>query len=179
MDKAPNSPVKLRKARWSNTIVTLYMRGYSQQEVADEATKIEGHKFHRTYVGKVIDKAIADCIAQKSALIQDYIAVEIQKLNRLEREYWEAWDRSTKQQKKGGKMVKTEAGEHEFLKGVERCIEKRMKFLGPGDPMAGATATAALQVNNYNNGEKTSSTTIIRRTIFQTRETTTQQIIEE
>ena len=75
-------------------------------------------------------------------------AREVAKVDRLEREYWAAWERScedaetTKRRGTPGeepgkiktasveRTVKGQAGDPRFLQGVERCIDRRCKILG-------------------------------------------------
>jgi hypothetical protein len=59
-----------------------------------------------------LDSALTDFNARK--------AEELARIDRLELEYWAAWERS----KADG------AGDPRFLAGVERCIEQRAKILG-------------------------------------------------
>ena len=82
---------------------------------------------------------------RKSALVDfnKAKANELAKIDRLEREYWEAWQRSvqdaetTRQEgdprSKPTKVVKTykgQCGNPQFLAGVQWCIERRCKLLG-------------------------------------------------
>jgi hypothetical protein len=70
---------------------------------------------------------------------------ELARIDRLEREYWDAWERSrhdraqTVQERtsapsgdrlKAGTRSEGRDGNAEFLRGVERCIEMRCKILG-------------------------------------------------
>jgi hypothetical protein len=70
---------------------------------------------------------------------------ELARIDQLEREYWEAWERScqkleqTLQEKttaptgdrlKAGTRTEGRDGNAEFLRGVERCIELRCKIIG-------------------------------------------------
>ncbi len=71
-------------------------------------------------------------------------AQELAKIDILEIEYWQAWQRSLKSKKtetaktSSGKIRQDEAsvkeefrdGDPRFLAGVERCIERRCKLLG-------------------------------------------------
>jgi hypothetical protein len=76
---------------------------------------------------------------------------ELAKVDRLEREYWQAWERSCKDaetmrqegsKKKDGKVepdkvVKTakgQAGDSRFLAGIQWCINKRCELLGLDAP---------------------------------------------
>ena len=84
-------------------------------------------------------------------------AQELAKIDNLEREYWEAWERScedagtvVKKAKEGGakeatQTIKGQAGDPRFLTGVQWCIERRCKLLGLDAPIA---VDAALNIAN-------------------------------
>jgi hypothetical protein len=72
---------------------------------------------------------------------------ELERIDLLEREYWEQWEKSkeggvkTKGQKKiGGEVVETTVqaesglGDVKYLQGVQWCIERRCKILGVDAP---------------------------------------------
>ncbi len=75
-------------------------------------------------------------------------ALELAKVDELERVYWQAWERSrqtretTSTKKVDGKEAKIEAamsrqqllGDPRFLAGVQWCIERRCKLLGIDAP---------------------------------------------
>jgi len=88
-----------------------------------------------------------------SALIDlnDAKARELAKVDRLEREYWTAWERSredaetVKQRGKSAdgtgikpesieKTTKGQAGDPRFLAGIQWCIERRCKIIGVDAP---------------------------------------------
>lgn len=91
---------------------------------------------------------------QKSTLvdIDKKKAEELAKIDRLEREYWAAWERSCldaetiRQEAKRNttndklapeKVIKTaigQAGDPRFLSGIQWCIERRCKILGIDAP---------------------------------------------
>lgn len=96
-------------------------------------------------IGTVIDR----WKAQSVAAIDEYIAVELAKVEHLEATYWAAWNRSCRdrQRNKAGrkdapdgttdtveKINERRDGNPAFLAGVERCIERRCKLLGLDAP---------------------------------------------
>jgi hypothetical protein len=88
----------------------------------------------------------------KEAALRDLDAAkgqELERLDRLEREYWQAWANSqgpheitTTEQTTGGDGEKVKAairkeeqyGDARYLEGVQRCIEQRCKLLGLNAP---------------------------------------------
>jgi len=87
---------------------------------------------------------------QDSALmdVDEHRSTELARINRLELEYWNAWEaskadkESTLAEKTTGTDTRTKAvkrsegqvGNPSFLAGVERCIERRCKLLGLDAP---------------------------------------------
>jgi len=88
---------------------------------------------------------------QESALmdVDEHRSTELARINRLELEYWNAWEaskadkESTLAEKTTGTDTRTKAvkrsegqvGNPSFLAGVERCIERRCKLLGLDAPV--------------------------------------------
>jgi len=129
-------------------IADLYLQGWTQARIAEDLDKSDDrdYEFTRSMVGydlRALQKAW-----QKSALvnIDQAKAKELAKVDRLEREYWSAWERScedaeTLRQEGSGekpsKIVKTskgQAGDPRFLQGVQWCIERRCKIIGIDAP---------------------------------------------
>lgn len=83
--------------------------------------------------------------AQTSAPIDARAEVEIARLDRLESEYWDAWNRSkaakevSHAERESGadgytetawKRVEGQCGNPQYLLGIERCIDRRCRLLG-------------------------------------------------
>jgi hypothetical protein len=179
-DRKQLTPVAIRKSRWKSTVVRLFMQGYSHKEVLERASEIEKTKIPKAFIASAIDEALVDYAEANKDQITEYQASEVKKLNHLEREYWEAWERSLQPAKPGDPKP---PGNHYFLQGIERVVKLRKEFLGHGNVMNGVPPqqTTAVQVNVTNEGAKTTtSTTIVRRVVFLKRETTVmEQTIEE
>lgn len=99
--------------------------------------------------GEWLDSAIRDFDEARS--------LELAKIDALEREYWEAWQRSQKKREvskitRGPDGDRTELRQEQmvgnplFLAGVERCIAKRCELLGlntaPAAPLNTSQAAA-------------------------------------
>jgi hypothetical protein len=83
-------------------------------------------------------------------MIDHHKSIELEKLNILERTYWEAWEKSQtdttiSQTKKKGSPKSVDSiekienerystGDPRYLQGIERCIEQRCKILGLNAP---------------------------------------------
>ena len=141
-------------ARDRRRIADLYLQGWLQANIAKELD-ISPATVSRDI--KVLQKEW-----QQSALVDINAAKarELARVDRLEREYWDAWERSCKdaetitQKTKGvvqrkqdedgtfvaeqpaeaAKTTKGQAGDPRFLAGIQWCIDKRCKILGIDAP---------------------------------------------
>jgi hypothetical protein len=189
-----NSPVRVRKQWWETIIVEYYMKGNNQQRTRELASEKTGHPFSRGFVNKAIAKAVDEWKESKQDWIDNHKAIELEKINRLEMTAWDAWERSTRVEivkkdrkvkgKDGGKLAtamtenttRPNSGDPRFLQTIQWCTEQRCKILGIEVPQP----SVAIQVNNNNSGTGSQSTTINRRIVFKTRETTVApQVITE
>ena len=121
-------------------IADLYLQGKTQVAIAEEISVDQSTVSRDLAVlqKEWIVSALVDIDAAK--------AQELAKVDRLEREYWSAWERScedaeTLRQEGSGekpsKIVKTskgQAGDPRFLQGVQWCIERRCKIIGIDAP---------------------------------------------
>jgi len=129
-------------------IADLYLKGWLQQEIADHINADTERDYTLTQQMISYDLKRLQEQWQKSALVDvdELKAKELAKVDRLEREYWRAWERSREDaetlQQVGGKdgpdkITKTskgQAGDPRFLQGVQWCIERRCKILGVDAP---------------------------------------------
>jgi hypothetical protein len=123
-------------------ISELYLKGMLQEEIAAEIG-ISQPTVSRDL--KAIQK-----VWQKETLFDfnEAKSRELERVDILEREYWQAWERScedaetVKQKGKAGqgkpdnveRTIKGQAGDPRFLQGVQWCIERRCKILGIDAP---------------------------------------------
>jgi len=121
-------------------ISDLYLQGKIQAEIADVL------ELSQATVSR--DIAFLQDEWRQSALvnIDDKKAEELAKVDRLEREYWRAYERScedaeTVQQKvkedgkkEATKTAKGQSGDPRFLTGVQWCINKRCEIIGIDAP---------------------------------------------
>ena len=127
-------------ARDRRKIADLYLQGRLQADIAAEL------EINQSTVSRDLKALHKEWLA---AALVDFGAVkaqELAKIDRLEREYWRAWERSCKdaetvvkkQKEDGGKemqqTLKGQAGDPRFLDGVQWCIERRCKILGVDAP---------------------------------------------
>ena len=109
---------------------------------------------------------------QKSALmnVDEHRAAELARINRLELEYWEAWEASKLDKKstvaeritaadtrlKAIQRSEAQTGDPRFLAGIERCVERRCKLLGLDAPtkVAPTDPTGTREYDNLTNEER-------------------------
>jgi hypothetical protein len=145
-------------ARDRRRIADLYLKGWLQADIATE-TGVDQSTVSRdlkTLQDEWLAAARADFDAAK--------AQELAKVDRLEREYWDAWGRSCKiaetettesaddgsgaparikaQIRKEGQV-----GDPRFLTGVQWCIERRCKILGIDAPVRADVTTGGQPVS--------------------------------
>ena len=131
-------------ARDRRRISDLYLQGWLQTDIAKEVG------IDQSTVSR--DIAFLQEEWQKSSLIDIDAkkAEELAKVDRLEREYWKAWDESCKAEetlrqegvaidktvtpKKVVKTSKGQAGDPRFLTGIQWCINKRCEIIGIDAP---------------------------------------------
>jgi hypothetical protein len=177
------NPVKARKLAENNLIVSLYLQGNSMAQVVKMARERDGYRFGLPRVVKVIRQATEEWKASKTDMVENHKAIELEKINRLEATYWDAWARSCEIQTKTTKIKRKSEGERmalsqvrddekqtigdpRFLSGIQWCTEMRCKILGIEVPQPNLQMNTVNQVNN--------TTVINRKVVFLKRETTIQ-----
>ena len=150
-------------ARDREEITDLYLMGWTQERITDRINQDQSRDYilSRQQIGydlKKIQQAWQDSTLMN---IDEAKRIELAKVDHLEREYWDAWERScenaetTSKKTKGavkqyqdetGRFVKEQpaevnqtskgqAGDPRFLTGVQWCIERRCKIIGIDAPL--------------------------------------------
>lgn len=134
-----------QKIRDRRRIADLYLQGETQIDIAEKVGISQGT------VSRDI-KFLQDFWLKSSLIDFDEAkSKELAKVDRLEREYWDAWERSCEDaesttekeielddrtiRKEATQTAKGQAGDPRFLAGVQWCIEKRCKILGLDAPI--------------------------------------------
>jgi predicted transcriptional regulator len=141
-------------ARDRRRIANLYLQGWLQADIAVELgiSPATVSRDLKALQGEWRQSSLIDIDAAKSK--------ELAKVDRLEREYWTAWERScqdaetvtqktkgtvqrrqnedgtfvSEQPAEAAKTTKGQAGDPRFLNGVQWCIERRCTILGIDAP---------------------------------------------
>jgi hypothetical protein len=152
MARGPGGTGKRRSAaqlaRDRRKTADLYLQGWLQADIAGFLG------ISQSTVSNDLKALQAEWLRSALLDFDEAKAREIAKIDRLEREYWAAWERSREDAEtvrqegsrkgEGGeglppvdKVVKTrkgQAGDPRFLQGVQWCIDKRCKILGVDAP---------------------------------------------
>ncbi len=141
-------------ARDRRRIADLYLQGWLQADIAAEI------EMSQSTVSRDIAAIQAAWLESSLVDFNEARAQELAKIDRLEREYWDAWERSCEdaemltqrtrgkvQQRQGErgefiseqpaeatKTTRGQAGDPRFLAGIQWCIERRCKLLGLDQP---------------------------------------------
>lgn len=138
-------PTRSKKQREADFVrlAELYVRGWTQARMGQELGVSQAQISHDL-------KELHRRWRENTTLdLDDYKQKELAKLDELEREYWQAWERSQsaqetkRQRKKTGEgwneslqemVSRAQCGDAQYLAGVLKCIEKRSKLLGLDAP---------------------------------------------
>ena len=125
----------LEVARRRQQVVNLVLQGWSQSAIAEHLKIAQGT------VCRDLKRINAEW---RESTIRDFDALqtlEVQKLDRLEREAWAAWERSQKptqqarikgnnSEQNAERIVKNQVGDPRFLEQIHKCIAARRALLG-------------------------------------------------
>jgi hypothetical protein len=151
---AARRPERVEQDR--NYVAEFYLKGYSTRAIAKMITERVGNGYSVTHntVSKDIRALLKQWSAERIDDINQRKIIELEKLDKLEHTYWEAWEKSAKDytkkstklagKEKGGKIkpnyrevTETEMqayGNPAYLSGIQWCVEKRCKILGIDAP---------------------------------------------
>ena len=146
-------------------ISNLYLKGYSYRAIAKVFKEDKDRKYSLSHVqiGEDIKRMLSEWKADRETNIDEWVNIELEKIAKLEQEYWEAWEKSktdyTKVKHKTGRNYLGESeektieesimlGDPRFLAGIERCIQKRCDLLGLDKPKE-LTIKTALDMTQF------------------------------
>lgn len=148
------------KERDYNFITEMYLKGYSCRVIAARLCEHVKNPKYLTYrqVNNDINAILKQWHNDRITDINKQKTIELEKIHKLEQEYWRAWEKSIEDFEKKSKKLKGSVGldrdgkpkspsEQEisttemismgnpaYLAGIERCIERRCKILGIDAP---------------------------------------------
>lgn len=133
MARKPRQGIALTRRR--EQVADLYLRGMTQTSIAEQLGITQSTVCTDL---KRIREAWLESAVRDFDLAREK---ELQKLDRIEREAWAAWERSQKPQQsakfregsnaeRGEKTVRNQYGDPRFLDQVQKCIASRRAMLG-------------------------------------------------
>jgi len=130
-------------AKHRRQISNLYLQGRLQAEIASELN------LSQSTVSRDLKALRGEWLVSSLMDFDEARANELAKIDTLEREYWDAWQRSREDAEtittkgRGDKetavsmektvQLKGQVGDAAFLRGIEWCIDRRCKLLGLDD----------------------------------------------
>jgi len=142
------SPDQIRKDRAE--IAGLYLQGWTQAEIGARLG------LSRQQIGYDLEAVRREWLQSTLMDFHAKKAEELARIDRLEREYWAAWEASRKERQtttteqttdaegerlKAGIRKVEQTGDPRYLAGVQWCIEQRCKALGLNAPQKVAPTT--------------------------------------
>jgi DNA-binding MarR family transcriptional regulator len=138
-------------ARDRRLVADLYLRGYLQSDIAEQLG------VNQSTVSRDLKALHQEWLVSAQIDFNQAKARELARIDRLEREYWRAWEKSknekestvTEKVQDDGRGNRAKARMHRerqfgnprFLVGVQWCIEQRCKLLGVYAPQRIAVST--------------------------------------
>lgn len=133
---------KRTKVQRENDLVLiseLYLKGKTQAEIAEVL------KLDQSQISYDLATLRTRWAAQTVYNLDQLKAQELEKIDTVERTYWQGWERSLQERTKTRQYVdkekakatiekETAVGDPRFLDGVLKCIERRCKILGIDAP---------------------------------------------
>src|SRR5690606_26388391 len=151
---------KHQREKDKQTIAEMYLKGYSCRAIAFHLCNSVNDDKYLSFksVSNEINKLLKEWHDDRIEDIHKQKTIELEKLNKLERTYWMAWEKSIEDYEKKAKKVKgligtdkdgvplkpseqelqstnmISFGNPSYLAGIERCIDRRCKILGIDAP---------------------------------------------
>ncbi|NIN36653.1 MAG: hypothetical protein GTO60_16780 [Gammaproteobacteria bacterium] len=129
---------KLQKEADLPIIAKLYLAGNLQSEIAAHISAIRDYTLTQQQISKDIAFIRRQWVKETTMALDEAKALELIKIDKAEREYWEAWEASKKPRKRTSKRgsddvtmaLEERTGDPRYLAGVMSCIQQRCKLLG-------------------------------------------------
>ena len=110
----------------TNAIAKLYLEGFSNRAMAIWITENKNIPITHTSVSKYLGKVMDDWRKERISKIDDLLIIELQGLNRVEREAWDGWYRSLKDKTKN--VSKRKGSPQKRIETGGDGKERRVKF---------------------------------------------------
>ncbi|MCL1933490.1 MAG: hypothetical protein FWF53_06755 [Candidatus Azobacteroides sp.] len=143
MAKGNNARDKVVREKQKELVCRYRAKSYSFREIAETVSKETAVKISHVTAFNDYMQALEEAKKQAEKTAAYGLISEIEKLDRLEHQYWIAWDKSLgssskKKIRKNEMQLRNEMqleeveqnGEVAFLNGIKACIELRCKMMG-------------------------------------------------
>lgn len=133
-----------------NLIAELYTKGRSYREIAFEVNERHGRNISYVTVSNEVKKLLKEWKESREEIIDHQKYIDLEKIDRLEKTYWDGYEKSCQPVKKSSTKKKgsiqgvndiemtgseeTRVGDPRFLDGIKWCIEQRGKIFGYSAP---------------------------------------------
>lgn len=153
-----------QREAFKNHTIDLYLKGWSYRKIISDIEDKFGHTLSIASIGRYVASMVEEWREHRINKLDDLKTVELQRINKLEETYWDAWQRSMegatrtveKQKAVPGKSVNDKGqvqesmnvahaekmrsteeayGDPRFLQGIQWCISMRCKILGVEAPI--------------------------------------------
>jgi hypothetical protein len=126
-------------------IIEHYLTGKHYRDIAKIISSERNYSISHATVGTDVKIILNEYKKTREDKFELYLTIELAKIDKIECEYWEAWEKSKvnfKQESgKNGYTLRgnyeeesfkeiVEYGDPRFLQGIERCVQKRIDLLG-------------------------------------------------
>lgn len=130
-------------------VISLYFKGYTFRDIAARCSEQTGRYVSHVTVRADIKHILEEFKEERNDMIEHNLTVELERINLLETEYWQGWEKSKSDRKKksvkkrdsgnGGFVEYSDTeminmGDPRYLAGVQWCVEMRCKLLGIEPP---------------------------------------------
>jgi len=160
-------------------VAELFVQNYSFREITAKVNERAAHEkwgysISLTQVFYDIKKLLGEWKEQRNDFIENHITIELAKLDKIEKECWEAWHASKQGRlktrvdggvtmqdgsTKGGSVIdrtlETSVGDVRFLDRIQGCIDKRIDLLGLAAPTR--SISLGMEVHTYKTEEELNS----------------------
>lgn len=137
---AANRPIRTERERERDYVLIAewYMLGWTHLRMADELNNRfyakDGRQILRRQLTFDVSKIVERWRAKATTQVDQRKAEELARIDRLEAEYWTAWEKSQEARsmptKSGDEVEIIPNGDPRFLQGVERCVDMRIRIFG-------------------------------------------------
>ena len=153
-----------QREAFKNLTSELYLKGWSYRDIRQEIEDKYNYNLSLTSIARYVESLVNEWRKHRVEKLDDLKTVELQRINKLEETYWDAWQRSMegatktveKQKAVPGKSVDKKGqmqdsmnvahaekmksveeayGDPRFLHGIQWCISMRCKILGVEAPI--------------------------------------------